>query len=119
MATGVVSVVYWVPGPPSRPNPPSSRMRRSLGPANEPCAGLRSNLPLILAMSTGLRRYVHTGGFCPAAQRNTLMTEKYAVPALMPAVLSGYGSPHLASRDPLGPYTPAATPQFRMEVVDG
>src|ERR1700689_3257178 len=22
LATGVVSVVYWVPGPPSRPNPP-------------------------------------------------------------------------------------------------
>jgi len=26
LATGSVPVVYWVPGPPSRPNPPSSRM---------------------------------------------------------------------------------------------
>ncbi len=29
LATGLVSVVYWVPGPLSRPNPPSSQTSRS------------------------------------------------------------------------------------------
>ena len=41
LATGLVPVVYWVPGPFPGPTPPSS----------EPGAGLISNLPLIPAMS--------------------------------------------------------------------
>jgi hypothetical protein len=50
LATSSVSVVYWVPGPFPRPTP--VQPDEPVGPANEPVAGLCSNLPPIAAMST-------------------------------------------------------------------
>src|ERR1700751_635382 len=116
-ATSSVSVVYWVPGPFPRPTP--VQPDEPVGPANEPVAGLCSNIPPTAAMSIAhldLRRRMNPGVHRPEDSRAVRSgpsvvicrfypdqgriivgrRRKFASRCLLQAAVSGYGSPHLA-----------------------